>query len=309
MDYGMKHGNDTLKLLRKLEEHTDNLDCSYLDITSLPERCAQGLRILCLSDTQITQLPELFEGLEELDLAYCEGVDSLPRLPSTLTKLDCRYTSVVKLPELPEGLKVLICTNTKIVSLPKLPTSLKILRCSHSPLISLPILGPNLTWISVNGTMIRDLPLLPASLVKLYLSDTNVSVLSSPLPLTLDCLDCSRTLVNRLPELPDSLQSLLIMNTGVVSLPNIPVELQMIGCSSEVLENSFSFLPQSLQFILCSDFDCFKCLYWTVTNGKSSYHAFFKEWLDGRSKGRVVGRTAFIKSELLGFIKNNDSVS
>lgn len=286
----MAYGLDTAKILNRT---SDILDCSYLDIDSLP-KLEKGLTILRCSDTKVSLIPELPEGLVELTCCYLDNLHTLPKLPSTLKKLDCRETALTYLPELPEGLEILVCNRTAITHLPALPKSLQILRCSFTPLLSLPSLGPNLKWLILNDTYISELP-------KPFPNLTNLSLnRSSSIKEKID------TVSNRiiLSELPDTLQTLNISNTLIGSLPNIPKNLQSICLTSEILENTFYTLPDTIQYVVCTEGDCFRCEHRVSSFAKMPICDLFVKWINDRFFKRTIARTKLIKSELIGTFIN-----
>jgi hypothetical protein len=286
----MAYGIDSDKLQKKLDITKNILNCNYLDIHSLPALWS-SLSILRCSDTKISVLPELPEGLEELECSYLYDLHNLPKLPSTLKRLDCKECPLDDLPELPEGLEELICNRTKITCLPKLPESLQILRCSFTPLLSLPTLGHNLKRLVLNSTYVSDIPELPPNLVKFSLNRP----LNSYVP---SVMVYGKAKYIRLPKLPDSIESLNISNVLIHSLPNIPKNLRDIELTAEILENTFNTLPDTIQYIMCSEGDCFKCQYNSSLN-RLSYSEYFIKWINERSFQRCTERTKLLKRELL----------
>ena len=86
------------------------LDCSYNNLTSLPE-LPNSLQILYCGSNQLSLLPEL---------------------PNSLQHLSCNYNQLTKLPKLPNGLQILKCEYNQLVLLPELPNSLKLLSCRYN---------------------------------------------------------------------------------------------------------------------------------------------------------------------------------
>ena len=62
---------------------------------------------------KLTYLPELLEGLIQLDCSY-NYLKSLPELPESLTHLNCNENELTSLPALPESLKELRCYNNPL---------------------------------------------------------------------------------------------------------------------------------------------------------------------------------------------------
>ena len=118
----------------------------------------------------ITELPELPEGLIELQINF-SLIKELPKLPSSLRILNCSHNkNLVKISDLPEGLQDMICVyNSSLENLPDLPNSLKYLDCSNNNLKSLPfnINNPNLNVIWNNNPIYNVLNS-PRTALELY---------------------------------------------------------------------------------------------------------------------------------------------
>lgn len=126
--------------------------------------------VLCVIQLNITHLPDLPEGLEQLE-CYSSTLITLPKLPSTLKKLSIGNTQITELPELPAGLEELLVGETKIARLPSLPVSLKVLNCRNMPLLTeLPELPPKLRFLMCNGSPVREIPEPPFTLKTLEIA-------------------------------------------------------------------------------------------------------------------------------------------
>jgi len=119
------------------------LDCSYNNLTSLPELPPYLNTLWCVSNN-LTSLPEFSEYLQHLE---CDNnsLSTLPVLPPFLQVLSCSENEIAILPELPESLTDLICYDNNLTSLPELPTSLIRLWCQNNELSCLPTLPLSLT--------------------------------------------------------------------------------------------------------------------------------------------------------------------
>ena len=159
-------------------------------------------------------------------------------------------------------------------------------------MLSLPTLGPNLKRLILNATYVSHIPVLPPNLVKLSLNRPFNSHVPSVLVF-------GKAKYIRLPKLPDSLESLNISNALIYSLPNIPKNLREIELTSEILENSFIELPDTIQYVICSEGDCFKCEHMYSSLNNLSYSEYFIKWLNNRSLQRCTERTKLLKCELL----------
>ena len=171
-NYLTKHA-DTLTVLNVSTSYISSLegfrfknllefDCSYNQITALPENLPPTLRVLRFNTNEISRLPDIkFTHLEEFVCDYnplnslpdnylpntvthfrCIGnnLDSLPKtLPTSLTYFNCFNNNISRLPDnLPPNLNHLDCSYNQITQLPKLPDSLQFLYCSFNLLEGLP---------------------------------------------------------------------------------------------------------------------------------------------------------------------------
>jgi Leucine-rich repeat (LRR) protein len=108
----LKKYNEQIDIEKYLSKNGKILNLSYLNLTELPE-LHEGLEKLYCDNNNLTQLPELPEGLEYL---WCHNnkLTSLPELPKGLKELYCSINNLTQLPELPEGLKSLWCFNNNL---------------------------------------------------------------------------------------------------------------------------------------------------------------------------------------------------
>jgi len=106
-----------------------------------------GLRILGCYANELTALPALPAGLEEL---YCANnkLTALPEpLPAGLTHLSVSGNLFTSLPALPTGLKILWCSNNRLTALPKLPATLERLYCENNLLRGIDARGAPLEYL------------------------------------------------------------------------------------------------------------------------------------------------------------------
>ena len=106
-----------------LPKYLHTLDCTYCNLTSLPE-LPDTLRLLTCSANKLTELPKLPDKLTGL---FCNNnlIKKLPKLPNTLERLNCSDNELVELPELPSCLELIYAANNKIT---KFPLSLNYLK-------------------------------------------------------------------------------------------------------------------------------------------------------------------------------------
>lgn len=119
----------------------------------------------------ITELPYIPKGTEEIYL--CAGVEikKLPPLPKGLKVLHICRTQIEELPEkLPESLVSLTVSWLKITKLPKLPKGLKALITEGMVFDALPEFPPKLEHLEITFTEVKELPELPDSL-RTFLDD------------------------------------------------------------------------------------------------------------------------------------------
>ncbi|EBH5837733.1 NEL-type E3 ubiquitin ligase domain-containing protein [Salmonella enterica] len=107
-------------------------------LTTLPDRLPPHITTLVIPDNNLTSLPELPEGLRELEVSGNLQLTSLPSLPQGLQKLWAYNNWLASLPTLPPGLGDLAVSNNQLTSLPEMPPALRELRVSGNNLTSLP---------------------------------------------------------------------------------------------------------------------------------------------------------------------------
>ena len=100
--------------IEQLDRYNDivYIDCSWNQLTSLPEYLPNSLQKLYCFRNELTSLPNLPNSLQKIE---CDDnqLTSLPEhLPNSLQKLDCYYNKLTSLPEhLPNSLQILKCSN------------------------------------------------------------------------------------------------------------------------------------------------------------------------------------------------------
>ncbi|EHZ5613930.1 E3 ubiquitin--protein ligase [Salmonella enterica subsp. enterica serovar Cerro] len=93
-------------------------------LTTLPDRFPPHITTLVIPDNNLTSLPELPEGLRELEVSGNLQLTSLPSLPQGLQKLWAYNNWLASLPTLPPGLGDLAVSNNQLTSLPQSLTGL-----------------------------------------------------------------------------------------------------------------------------------------------------------------------------------------
>ncbi len=181
-------------------------------LTTLPDRLPPHITTLVIPDNNLTSLPELPEGLRELEVSGNLQLTSLPSLPQGLQKLWAYNNWLASLPTLPPGLGDLAVSNNHLTSLPEMPPALRELRVS----------GNNLT----------SLPALPSGLQKLWAYNNRLTSLPEMSP-GLQELDVSH---NQLTRLPQSLTGL--SSAARVYLDGNPLSVRTLQALRDIIGHS-----------------------------------------------------------------------
>ncbi|EEP7695919.1 type III secretion system effector E3 ubiquitin transferase SspH1 [Salmonella enterica] len=181
-------------------------------LTTLPDRLPPHITALVIPDNNLTSLPELPEGLRELEVSGNLQLTSLPSLPQGLQKLWAYNNWLASLPTLPPGLGDLAVSNNQLTSLPEMPPALRELRVS----------GNNLT----------SLPALPSGLQKLWAYNNRLTSLPEMSP-GLQELDVSH---NQLTRLPQSLTGL--SSAARVYLDGNPLSVRTLQALRDIIGHS-----------------------------------------------------------------------
>ncbi|KAA0408951.1 type III secretion system effector E3 ubiquitin transferase SspH1 [Salmonella enterica] len=181
-------------------------------LTTLPDRLPPHITTLVIPDNNLTSLPELPEGLRELEVSGNLQLTSLPSLPQGLQKLWAYNNWLASLPTMPPGLGDLEVSNNQLTSLPEMPPALRELRVS----------GNNLT----------SLPALPSGLQKLWAYNNRLTSLPEMSP-GLQELDVSH---NQLTRLPQSLTGL--SSAARVYLDGNPLSVRTLQALRDIIGHS-----------------------------------------------------------------------
>ncbi|EGO7332526.1 type III secretion system effector E3 ubiquitin transferase SspH1 [Salmonella enterica] len=181
-------------------------------LTTLPDRLPPHITTLVIPDNNLTSLPELPEGLRELEVSGNLQLTSLPSLPQGLQKLRAYNNWLASLPTSPPGLGDLAVSNNQLTSLPEMPPALRELRVS----------GNNLT----------SLPALPSGLQKLWAYNNRLTSLPEMSP-GLQELDVSH---NQLTRLPQSLTGL--SSAARVYLDGNPLSVRTLQALRDIIGHS-----------------------------------------------------------------------
>ncbi|EDC9700806.1 type III secretion system effector E3 ubiquitin transferase SspH1 [Salmonella enterica] len=150
-------------------------------LTTLPDRLPPHITTLVIPDNNLTSLPELPEGLRELEVSGNLQLTSLPSLPQGLQKLWAYNNWLVSLPTLPPGLGDLAVSNNQLTSLPEMPPALRELRVSGNNLTSLPSLPQGLQKLWAYNNRLTSLPEMSPGLQELDVSHNQLTRLPQSL--------------------------------------------------------------------------------------------------------------------------------
>ncbi|EJG2718839.1 type III secretion system effector E3 ubiquitin transferase SspH1 [Salmonella enterica] len=127
-------------------------------LTTLPDRLPPHITTLVIPDNNLTSLPELPEGLRELEVSGNLQLTSLPTLPPGLGDLAVSNNQLTSLPEMPPALRELRVSGNNLTSLPALPSGLQKLWAYNNRLTSLPEMSPGLQELDVSHNQLTRLP-------------------------------------------------------------------------------------------------------------------------------------------------------
>ncbi|EBS5526486.1 E3 ubiquitin--protein ligase [Salmonella enterica subsp. enterica serovar Telelkebir] len=150
-------------------------------LTTLPDRLPPHITTLVIPDNNLTSLPELPEGLRELEVSGNLQLTSLPSLPQGLQKLWAYNNWLASLPTLPPGLGDLAVSNNQLTSLPEMPPALRELRVSGNNLTSLPALPSGLQKLWAYNNRLTSLPEMSPGLQELDVSNNQLTRLPQSL--------------------------------------------------------------------------------------------------------------------------------
>ena len=191
------------------------------------EDISQRTTLYCNGCTTLTYIPDLPEGLIELECRKCPNLRTLPTLPPNLRRLDCSKCPLLRdIPSLPQALTVFCCRYSNLMSLPNLPPALTSLHCEHSP-------------------NLMGLPNLPQALTGLYCYNCPNLISLGDLPPTLTnliCFGCSNLI--SLGDLPEGL---LVLEYSfcpkIAPFTHVPARLNIFACENNPLIKSLPPFP------------------------------------------------------------------
>ena len=150
--------NNLTLLPDNLPNSLQELDCYYNNLTLLPDNLPNSLQILSCFHNKLISLPDnLPNSLKELNCSNNRLISLPDNLPNSLINLICRNNKLTSLPDnLPNSLQKLYCSYNRLTSIPNLPNSLEYLSCFKNKLTSLPNLN-SLNWIELGNININKI--------------------------------------------------------------------------------------------------------------------------------------------------------
>lgn len=215
---GVKKINMGLSSLLEFPTFPDSLEeltiSNNSNFTVLPTSLPSNLKLLYLSNLPLTTIDELPSTLNELHLADCRELRSLPRMPSTLQTLKIYNCPKVILPSLEN------CTQLKFVSLDiieklenlDLPDSVeKIMIHGRYDLF---------TELTFNHP-------LPSHLKVLLIEETALTSIPGAFPVGLERIFITKNEnLTNLPAIPEGVKILSIANNKLRFIPHLPTSLE-----------------------------------------------------------------------------------
>ncbi len=166
-----------LNTLPPLSRYLTFLDCSYNQLTQLPNKLPNELMYLNCNNNLLTSLPEnLPSNIFTLNCSNNQLTQLPEYLPWELVDLDCSYNQIERLPELlPKKIFNLSCNHNKISSLPEvLPLNLHYLYCNNNAIKEILYLPCRLMTINADSNLIHTIGDLPTTV-------NNLSFQSNPI--------------------------------------------------------------------------------------------------------------------------------
>jgi hypothetical protein len=221
-------------------------------------------KLLDISNWDITELPEIPDEVERLDINNT-NITVITYLPAKLLWFNCQSTPLESLPTiLPPNLKYIDCRNCNKLKLFKLPFYIKIrenfnqiIREEYNkntpPSILLQeriyeVYNTNKRTLDISNLGLEALPKLPNNLKRLNCNNNPIKLLNN-LPNSLKKLKCEGTLIKNFINMPSCLFNLNCSRTSINSIDNLPDKLKiLIADNCDNLE-IINFLPSGLEFL------------------------------------------------------------
>ncbi len=182
---------------------------------------------LSLRGTGIVALPQLREGIEEIDLGFCINLKEIRDIPSTVKKLNLEGTEIEFLPRLHEGIEEINLDGCYgIESIASIPSTVRKLNLRGTGIVALPQLREGIEEIDLATCLsLKTIHNIPSTVKKLCLRSSEVEVLpdlSNGLE-EIDLRRCKKIILT--PELLIRLEELRNKGCVVKYPPSYKVEL------------------------------------------------------------------------------------
>ena len=192
----------------------------------------------------LTTLPDLPEGLEEIDLFSCSALKTIKNIPSTVKKLNLQQCINLKtLPKLPEGLEEINLSGcSTLETINNIPSTVKKLDLGYCiNLTTLPQLHEGLEEIDLSGfRALETIPNIPSTIKKLNLGHCRNLKTLPELPEGLEEIDlCDCIALKTINNIPSTVKKLDLQHCeNLKTLPELPKGLEdinLFGCSVLIL--------------------------------------------------------------------------
>ena len=157
--------------------------------------------------------PEIPEGTTEVDLSGCYELETIPKIPGTVKKLDLAWCGSLEVsPEIPEGVEEIDFSNCikleTITNIPETVQKLNLEKCER--LQALPAFAEGVEEINLFGCKsLKIIPNIPATVTKLNFGGCFKLKALSEIPEgveEINLLDCKR--LTTIPNLPETIKKL-----------------------------------------------------------------------------------------------------
>ena len=289
----------SLKSINKLHDNLEHFECFLNNISSITCEFPASLQYINCGVNNIITLPNTrnirhlncytnkITFIDADDLSDAENpinkklksflssgniIAELPKIPTTLKRLDIAFNKITSLDTLPYAL----------------PSTLHYLKCSHNRLTSLTLKDmPLMKHINaadnnLSSFIIGNMPMLEY----LDLSKNNLGYLVENLPVKIKKIIINNNNIASLPYLLDftKLNELIINNNKLVELPDLPIKISKLDISKNNIKYISRHNIEKIKLIISNTY-CY-------SGTDSEYHI---DILDNPFSESSVGLSAFAK--------------
>lgn len=180
--------------------------CKKVEITYIPP-LPKSLEIIYIESTNITELPELPEGLVLMRCNNNGNLTTIRNIPKSLKCLMLTNSMLRDLPDISESNLEFInlSCNWTLGKISELPKTLKYINCYNCGLTKMPKLPEGIEDINFGFNKIKDVGYLPSSLICITLKDNHIKELPKLIHLkNLVTFECQNNKITYVPDLnPD----------------------------------------------------------------------------------------------------------